>query len=177
MNAKRSRLGRVLRVRRIEEEVARDKFIACDQVARQAEEVAGGIGAEIGRAQAELSETRMRRLIPPEDLLMAQSTLESLDQTLSEQRRRARELQREAGSMRSDWERARSDMRSLERLDEQLHSAERDQERRREAREMDEEALRRGPNGPALPVPPARSSPDALPTDERAPGPSRADVQ
>jgi flagellar export protein FliJ len=177
MSPKRTRLERVLRIRRLEEEVARDKFLSCEQVARQSEEVAEGISAEIGRAQAELSETRVQRRIPPEDLLMAQYTLESLDRNLAELRRRARDLRVEAEGMRDEWEKTRQEMRALERLDEQLQSAELEDERRQESREMDEEALRRGPSGPALPTRDGLSSPDALPADERAVRPPGADTR
>ncbi len=175
MNSRRSRIERVLRVRRLEEETARDKFIACEQVARQAEEVAEGLGGEIARAQHELGETRMQRRVPPEDLLMAQTTLESLDGTLSEQRRRARGLRVEAEGMRATWERARQDMRALERLQERLLGAERDEERRRETQEMDEEALRRSPSGSALPARPPRSSRNASRADEGTVDPPRTD--
>jgi flagellar export protein FliJ len=177
VKSRRDRIERVLRVRRLEEEVARERFIACEQVARQADELADGISAEIARAQEQLGETRVQSLIPPEDLLSAQSTLESLDDTLAEQRRRTQELQLEADGMRATWELARQEMRALERLDEQLASAERGDQARREAREMDEEAVRRGHSGPVLDEPPGPSSPDRFLADERAARPPEADKQ
>jgi len=166
VRGRRFNLARVLRVRRIEEELARDRFQAVERVASQAEDTAETIGREIARAQEELSETRMRRRIPPEDLLMAQTTLESLDRTLAEQKRRAKDLRREADGMRATWERARADMRALERLEERFWDLQRSEELREETREMDESALRRAPVGPALPKRPHQSSQGGLAADE-----------
>ena len=168
MRGQRFKLARVLRVRRIEEELARDRFVAVEQVARQAEETAETIGREIAKAQGELTETRLHRRVPPEDLVMAQTTLESLDQTLKEQRRRAGEMRREADDMRATWEQARGDMHALERLEERFRAARRSEEQKVEGREMDESALRRAPSGPPLPRRSPQSSPEALPADEGA---------
>jgi flagellar export protein FliJ len=166
MRGERFKLARVLRVRRIEEELARDRFKAVEQVARQAEETAETIGREIAKAQEELTETRLHRRIPPEDLVMAQMTLESLDRTLTEQRRRAGDLRREADGMRAAWERARGDMRTLERLEERFRASQRAEEQAQENREMDENALRRAPSGSPLPNRALQSSPGVLPADE-----------
>jgi flagellar export protein FliJ len=164
----RPRLERVLRVRQLEEEITREQFISCQSVARRAEQVADGIGAEIARAHTELSETRLQARIPPEDLVIAQTTLESLEENLAEQKRRARNFTLEADEKRTTWERARRDMRTIERIEERLRAADRESERRLEAREMDEQALRRGPVGPAFPQQPAPSSPGAWMADEEA---------
>jgi flagellar export protein FliJ len=144
------RLARVLRVRKVQEDVARSHFQACEDVARQAETVAGNISVEIERAQAELFDTRARKRIPPEDLLMAQETLESLDRTLQEQKRRARELREEAETMRAAWEEARRDALSLESLAERDLAAHADEEERSANAELDEFAHRRLSGGEPL---------------------------
>lgn len=168
MRGQRFKLERVLRVRRIEEELAREHFQSCEQVARRAEEVAENIGAEIAKAQEELVETRRYRRTPPEDLVMAQETLESLDRTLVEQKRRAGDLRREAEAIRTEWEQSRGDMRALERLEERFWHAARGEEYRAELRELDESAQRRVPSGPASPIRTAPSRPEAPRADEGA---------
>lgn len=149
------RYRRVLRVRELEEELAREEFLASERVARQAEEMAERMQAELRRAHHELTETRLYQRIPPQELLTAQTTLESLDRSLSEQMRRARCLRDEAEGQRAAWEGARADVRTLERLEERQADAAREDQRRLEARALDEAARpgSRDPLGPRGPAP------------------------
>jgi flagellar export protein FliJ len=153
------RFERVRRVRQIEQELAREEFLSCAQVARRAEQAAEAMRAEVERAQRELTETRVRRRVPPHELLTAQTLLESLDATLREQRRRAGELRRAAEDLRGAWERARAEERTLERLLEHERAARESLERQAEARALDELAQRPsaggGPRSPEQPAPEA----------------------
>ena len=132
------RYERVKRVREIEEELAREDFLARERIARQAEEMAAAMQAELEKAQRELSETRLYRRVPPEELLTAQTTLEALGQNVSEQARRARDLRTEAETQRATWEGARTGVKTLEQLGARHEAAARETERQREARELDE---------------------------------------
>jgi len=170
------RYRRVQRVRAIEEELAREEFLTSERIARQAEEATQAMQAEIQRAQRELSETRLFRRVPPHELLTAQTTLESLSRTLTEQRRRARDLKTQAETLRASWERARADERALERLEARTAAAWREEQRLAEARALDEVALR--PPGDGTPRPDSvlrdpsggpASSPGRLLADEQGP--------
>ena len=143
---------RVQRVRHIEEELAREEYLSYERIAQQAEDSVDAMQAEIERAQQELGETRMFRRVPPEELLTAQTTLESLDSTLAEQRRRAQDLRREAEQLRAVWEGKRSEAKTLDRLEERFETAAREEQRQTEARVIDELALR-GPNRTLLTEP------------------------
>lgn len=170
------RYRRVLRVRELEEELAREEFLASERVARQAEEQAARMQAELKRAQTELTETRLHRRVPPEELLTAQTTLESLGRSVSEQMRLARDLRGEAEGQRAAWEGARADVRTLERLEERQAGAAREEQRRAEARALDE-AARRGARDPQArldpPGPGSSAAGDSGLWDPPAPPPSR----
>jgi len=137
------RLARVLRLRHAEEDLARTRFTERVAVMQRAEEVAQGLTNELRRSRDELFETRTHKRIPPEELLLAQNTLENLEQNLVEQRRLADELGGEVELLRAAWEAARRDRKALEQLEDRRRRDHRDREEQRANQELDETAQRR----------------------------------
>lgn len=137
------RLGRVLRIRQVEEDLASTRFKECVAVMQRADEVAQSLSEELRRARDELFETRAHKRIPPEELLLAHTTLQSLEETLAEQRRRSAELQLEADNLRASWEGSRRDRQALEQLAERRKRDHFDEQEKLAGQELDETALRR----------------------------------
>ena len=154
------RLKRVLRVRQVEEEVACNRFRECVAVMQRAEEIADGLGQELQRSRDELVETRAHKRVPPEELLLASNTLQDLEATLAEQRRRASELKTEADELRRVWESARRDRMALEQLEDRRRRDHLDEEEKRANQELDEIARRRA----------AQARAESAPADHPFPG-------
>ena len=142
------RLSRVLRVRKVEEEVASSRFRECASVIQRAHGVADSLAGELERARAELTETRIRKLSSPAELLLAHNTLQTLEATLIEQRRRIAELQLEADRLRLAWERARQERRALEQLEDHRRRDHFDELEKLANQDLDEIALRRASSPP-----------------------------
>lgn len=166
------RLGRVLRVRKVEEDAARTRFHECVSVMRRAEEIADSLGDELARAGAQLTDTRLHKRSSPAELLLAHDTLQVLELNLIEQRRGLAELQLEADRLRASWERARQERLALEQLEGRRRRDHFDELEKISNLELDETALRRActpeqqtPSSFALGVAEETTSPD--PTDLR----------
>lgn len=137
------RLSRVLRVRRVEEQAASNRFKECLAVVHRSEEVAQTLGNQLRRSRDELFETRAHKRVPPAELLLAHNTLQTLEESLAGQRQRIAELQLEADRLRSLWEAARQDRLALEQLEDRRKRDHLDEEEQRANLELDETALRR----------------------------------
>ena len=142
MTRRADRLERVLRVRVIEEELARGAWQAAEGTARAAEDRAQDLRsaraqmtADLGRALPELT---------PSWVLLSQRQIERTQSKLHTQDERARTLRRQAEAAREPWQERRSVAQGLSRLVERAHLRAREEVLALEARLLDEITAARG---------------------------------
>ena len=152
-------LARVLRVRVIEEEMARGAWQQAERAAQQAEQAVGATLGELAHAQERLAKAQGGARISPAEVVLCDGALESLRRVLAHQRRSAKARRAEAARLRLSWEAARTRMRGLERLEQRERARHRAELEAGELREIDEQALRRaGQHGPVAPWHPSEES-------------------
>jgi flagellar protein FliJ len=181
MRAFRFRLARLLRVRRLEEEVARGELAHARGRANEARSSAEHAEAEVERGRGELLRLQAGPLLEPAAVIARHAAQDGVARARATCERRALELEREAGARRSTLMNARAAVRGLERLAERRRALHLAQLERAERLELDEVAqrTRRGARAslPRLPGSGGVSSPSPRPTDEdgqapRAQGPA-----
>jgi flagellar export protein FliJ len=134
------RLERLKRVREVEEQAARERFLAADRRARDAEDAADAARCELVAAEARHCAALAERKSDPARILLELAAIDGLRADAGRTLERARTARAEAERERQAWSERRRDVRGLERL------AGRDLERwraetaRREAQELDEVA-------------------------------------
>lgn len=132
------RLARILRVREVEEQAARERFLAADRIARDAEARADAARDTLASALAELRDSQSEHALAPGFLVAAQNTLDELRRRRQSALDRARTQRLQASAEQTAWAERRRDVKGLERL------SDRDRERwlaemgRAEAQQLDE---------------------------------------
>jgi flagellar export protein FliJ len=139
----RFRLERVLGVRRIEEELARARWLEAELVARAAEERVDALTEVILDAQRELGVRQDRGVLRPAEILLRHASIDRLMVDREQGRRRARVLREAAERERISWSARQSSQRGLERLRERQLDQHRREEEQSSARALDEQALLR----------------------------------
>lgn len=136
-------LARLLRVRRLHEELARGELAQARGRARGARSDADEAAAELERGRVELLRLQGGPRLQPEAVLARHAAQDGVARARGACERRAQELEREAEARRSALIEVRAAVRGLERLRERrraLHAAELE---RAERLELDEVAQRR----------------------------------
>ncbi len=139
----RFRLARVLRVRGIEEEVARGRWLEALHAARAATSRAEDLAQAGATQEHELERLVARAPIDTRMVLAGRTVLDGLFHSARRARERARSLEFQASQQRAPWEELRRARRSLELLRERQLSAHRIEDERREAIVMDAVAIER----------------------------------
>jgi flagellar export protein FliJ len=134
----RFRLGRVLNVRRIEDDVARTQWLHGEAQAVRAETELERASAELSGARTQLALLRETNPLHPADLLWRETAVDSLREVAVRRRVRASLLRREADVLRAAWQARRSARRGLENLEERAREAFAGEETIRENRAMDD---------------------------------------
>ena len=173
MRAFRFSLARLLRVRRLHEEMARGDLALARGRARDARSQADHAAAELERGREELLRLQASPRLEPAAVLTRHAAQDGVARARGACERRAQELEREAEVRRSALIEVRAAVRGLERLRDRrrtLHSAELE---RAERLELDEAAQRRplarlapGASLRRLAGPAAPSSARSSPADE-----------
>lgn len=132
------RLARVLRIREVEEQAARERFLAADRVARDAETRADDARAAETRAQDELRAGQRAATLAPSFLLAAQAAIDELRRRRQSLTERARTLRFQANAEQTAWAARRRDVRGLERLEDRDRERWRADEAAAEAQTLDE---------------------------------------
>jgi flagellar export protein FliJ len=158
VRALRFGLARVLRVRVIEEELARGAWQPAERAAQDAEAAAGATLEEIARSEERLAREQAGGRISPAEVVLFGNALDALRRVLAHQRRSAKARRAEAARLRQAWEAARARMRGLERLEQRERAQHRADLEAGELREIDEQALRRVSRSPAAPWHPNEDS-------------------
>lgn len=144
----RFRLGRVLRVRRLQEEVARAAFLEARAEADRARAALERARERLAAGRAELAELQARPRLEPAEVIRQQETLLALQRALGPLRSRAERREEAAAERQAAWSEARAAVRGLERLEARRRGAHRAELERLETREQDERALARGAASP-----------------------------
>lgn len=152
------RLARVLRVRRIEEEIARGEWLGAVAEAQRASARASAIADELDTALAELGALRSAVHCRVSEVLALEGTLDSVGRALRRGRERQATLERQAEAARPPWERRRQAVQGLERWRDRAREKHERERIQKESALMDEissaRTLRRGRPGPgAVPGP------------------------
>lgn len=152
------RLARVLRVRRLQEELLRAAWLEARARADAARAAEAAQARELELARAELARLQGAGALDPSAVLRHQDLCARSERELARLAARARTLEAEAARRSDALRQARTAVRGLERLDERRRRAHREDCDRREQLETDETAARRFAAAP--------SSPDAPAVDE-----------
>ena len=137
------RLGRVERVRRIREELARNDLLQAERVLTEARERLQRAGSELARALEEIERAQAEPSLDAALVLAAQETLPGLQARLSRRRTQVAERESAADGARAAWRAARADVRALEKLEQRERVAFQDAERAREDKVRQENADRK----------------------------------
>ncbi len=170
MRAFRFRLARLLRVRRIEEEIARGELAHARGRAHEARSSAEHAAEEVERGRGELLRLQAGPRLEPAAVIARHAAQDGVARARATCERRALELEREAEVRRATLMSARAAVRGLERLSERRRALHLAQLERAERLELDEVAqrTRRGARASLarLPGSNAPSSPSPRATDE-----------
>jgi len=139
----RFRLGRLRKVRRLQEEQERERWLEAELARREAEAAEQQARAALHAAEEDLRARQAADALGVLEVLQAQDALERVNVVLRGARERARTAAYQAERMRAPWEERRKEVRGLERLEERAREVWRREELRRETMEMDEVARRR----------------------------------
>ncbi len=143
------RLARLKRLREIDEQLARERFLAADRRALDAEHAAEEAARARAQALEELRRVQSAPQVAAHALIAASGFIETCIERLRERTNSARSLRFQAEAERATWTARRAEVKGLERLEDRDRDAWRVEEGRRDARVLDEvaglraEALRR----------------------------------
>jgi flagellar biosynthesis chaperone FliJ len=137
------RLARLLRVRAIEEELARAALARAEAEARSAAAVRERAAHELARGRSELVADLATGTIRPARVLLAQRALGNLAVALRARLERERTLVGQASVLRAAWRARETDRRALVELESRAHRSHRAELERRENAALDEVAQRR----------------------------------
>ncbi len=143
MVAFKFRLGRLSRVRDIQERNARNLWAAAEEVARNHREVVEHFQSEIVRSREELARIQATESIEIGAVLSTQHVIENLEKRRSVAEELARTSRFQADQLQESWQVAKSEARALERLEERQREEYELAERKLESAAMDEVALER----------------------------------
>jgi flagellar export protein FliJ len=141
-------LDRLARVRSIQERLAREAWQAAMADVRVAEAELDTAHAAVDAARDDLRRLGATGVVDVARVLIAQRELARLDRGVVRFRERVVTLRERADRLRPAWQERRRDVAGLERLEEHARDAWIVEERRREARAMDEVAEMRAARRP-----------------------------
>jgi flagellar export protein FliJ len=112
----RFRLDRVLRVREVEEEIARAAWLTVESAAQAAEHRADALAEDRAAAFAALASDMAERSLPPAETLLRHASLDRLAGSVGAERERALTLRQQADQAREPWQDRRREVLGLSRL-------------------------------------------------------------
>ena len=137
------RLGRVRRVRALQEVVERERWMEAEARCAEAEaELARWVEAT-RNARMDLRDLVGSPTIGVRRVLLGQEQLRGLEQGCTRVRERVRTLRDQADRLREPWQERRRELAGLERLEERAREAWRQEERSEDTRQMNELASSR----------------------------------
>jgi flagellar export protein FliJ len=160
------KLSRVLRVRGIQEQLARLRWAQALDQAERARQRVRGAQVELASAMEGLRAAQSRACIDAGRIVAAQQGVEALERRRGVLEKAAADLERLAEAEHGRWRRARMDRSALERLEERVLRSRRVSQDQREAKALDQAALERFSARPGPADPEAPSSALAAPSPE-----------
>lgn len=133
-------LGRLIRVRAVQEELARSEWSAADAQARAAEGLVEMLRAQACAADRELRVHQRRVRLSAAEVLSIHRSIELLHEGLRRTSRRARELRDRADELRGPWRALAAEREGLERLKQRALCEHRREAEREEGRDLDQRA-------------------------------------
>lgn len=143
MTTFRFRLERVLRARRVAEEVQRARLFEAETLARTLEDVARDCSDASAASRDVLRSDQSAPTLDPSRILVAQSAHERVLTAEHDARQRALTAILAARGERAAWTTRRADVRGLERLEDRERETFREESDVREERVIEENASRR----------------------------------
>ena len=137
------RLARLMRVRDVEERIAKERFLAADRIAREAEDAVVDAREAVRSAEDDLRATQAQQSLSPSRVLAALDLIAGLRARVRALHERSLPLRAAAEVERAAWGERRRDLRGLERLEDRDRERVRAEEGRREALTLDEVAAMR----------------------------------
>ncbi|MFT5048655.1 MAG: flagellar export protein FliJ [Chlamydiales bacterium] len=137
------RLARVLRVRRIEEHVARAAFLEQQAKAREAQESFSQALVERRQMEVQLADQVRSGPLDPRSAIRGQDSIDSMSRVCLRRRETATTLTLQAEQARQPWSEARIEVRALEHLEETKRARFRSETEKQANLELDETAARR----------------------------------
>lgn len=137
------RLARLKRVRDVEERTARERFLAADRRASDAEDAVARARDAVCAAEGDLRAAQSSRTLSPAHVLTALGAVAGMRERARVLHDRSLPLRAAAEAERGAWSERRRDLRGLERLEDRDRERWRAEEGRREALALDEVAAMR----------------------------------
>jgi flagellar export protein FliJ len=142
MKPRSQRLARVLRVREVQEQLARRTWLTAEGQARNAEQATDDLRAARASMTSRLGESLTS--LSPSWVMLSQAQIDRTGVRARAQAERARTLRGQAEATRAPWQERRAAARGLARLVERARNEEYAEALAAEARAMDEIAAQRG---------------------------------
>ena len=137
------KLGRLSRVRDLQEQSARNLWAAAETIAQNHIEVVEHYASEIANARSELGLAQAEEAIEVGEILRFQHAIERLVERMASAHELAKTSRYQADQLEESWRTAKSDSRALERLEERQRDEHEFEERKLESLKMDEIAIER----------------------------------
>ena len=136
-------LHRLLRVRELGEELARNELLAAESVAQEAARRLAAVRDDVRAALAHIARLQAAPEIDTELVLAAQRSIPALERRVRTREEELAKARAAADVAREAWQAARVDKRALERLEERAKGVFRESERALEDKALQEQVDRK----------------------------------
>ena len=137
------RLKRLARVRQVQEEQARARWLSAEMEARELEARVSKAQAQIAEALVHLRQAQAAPFVDPRSVLGSRSSIELMEDGRRRLSLQARSARKRADQEKLPWTSVRAELEGLARLEEKEHEQHRLEVERSEAVELDEIAAER----------------------------------
>ncbi len=137
------KLGRLARVRKAQEEIARASWQAALSVERGIEDRLLAAGADIERAMEYQRQVQACGELDPSRVLHAFEAIQSMERLRDQLRVRLDQAHQETEELRTPWQAVRTELEGLKRLEETARTEHRRDRERAESSETDQVAIER----------------------------------
>lgn len=137
------KLGRLARVRKAQEEIARAEWQAAASVVSELDQRLQAVGADIERAFEFQRRAQSTVDLDPSRVLNAYEAIHSMERLRGQLRERLEQAAAEAQRLREPWQALRTELEGLKRLEETARTEHRVERERVEASETDQVAIER----------------------------------
>jgi len=137
------KLGRLSRVRKAQEEIARAKWQAAVSVEREIEQHLEAASADIERGMEYQRQVQACVELDPSRVLHAYEAIQTMERRREQLRTRLDQAHEETEELRAPWQAVRTELEGLKRLEETARTEHRRERERVESSETDQVAIER----------------------------------